>query len=101
MKMTLLNYIKKNLRIDEEIDDFDDEIQTLIDAAKTDLETFSIKEADEEDPLVKSCITFFVKANFGIENKDHEKNMKIYEMIRSNLNLTKKYNPRNTDGGNS
>lgn len=90
----LVNYCKKNLRIDEDIEDFDTEIETLINAAILDLETFALKDIDIEDSLIRTAITFFVKGNFGIENKDFEKNNKMYEMMKKNLHLTQKYNKR-------
>ena len=61
----------------------DDEIRDLILAARADLVRVGVskeKTQDEGDPLIKKAISAYVKAEFGLDNKDAETLTKCREM---------------------
>lgn len=70
---------------------FDEELLGLIEACKLDLKIAGIKVKDG-DALIERAILIYVKANFGIENKDFEKLNAAYEMLKINLGLSGDYN---------
>lgn len=70
---------------------YDDEIQDLIDAAKSDLSLSGVKKLDETDPLIKRAIITYVKANFGWNNPDSAKLQNSYEMLKCHLTLSAEY----------
>lgn len=79
----MLEKIKMSLRIAN--DDFDDEIQELIDAGITDLEDAGI-EFDKENMKHQLAVSLFVKENFGINNQNHyNRYAKAYKNIKVNL----------------
>lgn len=86
--MELLSECKELLRTKS--NSFDNEIKTLIEACKVDLYISGIK-ADEDDPIIRRAIHVFVKANFGIENKDFEKLNASYELLKIHLGLCGDY----------
>jgi len=86
----MLEAIRKALRIKNTV--FDDEINDLINACKLDLSISGIKIIDDTDPLIKQAVKTYVKANFGLDNKDGEKYMESYEAIKRHLALCGDYN---------
>lgn len=82
--------IRNALRIKSTV--FDDEIKDLIAACKLDLSISGIKVIDDADPLIKQAVKTYVKANFGLDNKDGEKYMESYEAIKRHLALCGDYN---------
>lgn len=86
----MLESIKMALRIKSSA--FNEEINDLIEAAKLDLLTSGVTIIKEEDPLLKSAITIYCKANFGLDNKDSEKYQESYESIKKKLALCGEYN---------
>ena len=73
----LLAAAKKALRISG--DDFDNEVDDLIDAALLDMETTGI-DTDRNFALIKQAVNTYVKAYFGIENPDAERLMESYQL---------------------
>lgn len=108
----MLTEIKTYLRISNTA--YDDEINDLIDAAKSDLklsgvninktitETITPEPTEENpnlepveiqvmDPLIKRAIIIYVKANFGWNNPDAERLQQSYNMLKSHLALSQEY----------
>lgn len=71
---------------------FDDEIQGLIDACKSDLEESGIQKILDTDYLTKMAILVYCKANFGYDNPDAAKLTESYEKIRFRLSMASDYN---------
>ncbi|WP_242834768.1 head-tail connector protein [Acetobacterium malicum] len=88
--MTMLESIRNSLRIKNTV--FDGEITDLINACKLDLSISGVKIIDDTDPLIKQAVKTYVKANFGLDNKDGEKYMESYEAIKRHLALCGDYN---------
>lgn len=79
-------------RVDDEA--FDDEIESLILAAREELRLIGIKKEkceDETDPQIKRAIIVFVRAEFGIENADRDKYLQSFESIKIRLALADGY----------
>jgi len=90
--MALLDAVKKSLRISS--DDFDDEVQDLIDAAKADLILSGVsseKVNTDTDVLIKRAVTCYCKANFGYDNPDSSKFEISYNSLKSHLSLSSDY----------
>lgn len=85
----LLDDAKKSVRASSSY--FDTEIQDLIDAAKIDLNIAGVNKIEDTDPLVKRAVILYVKANFG-SSDDSEQNRDSYNMLKSSLALSSKYN---------
>nr|DAF05453.1 MAG TPA: head to tail adaptor [Caudoviricetes sp.] len=84
--------IRNAARVD--ISDFDDEIETLILAAREELRLAGVKAEkcnDETDPQIKRAVIVFVRAEFGIENADREKYLQAFESIKLRLSLSVEY----------
>lgn len=86
----MLEKVKLALRITSIA--FDDEINDLIEAAKTDLFISGIKTINENDALIQQAIKTYCKANFGLDNKDSEKYQESYDMLKQHLSLCGDYN---------
>lgn len=86
--MALLEECKELLRTKSS--SYDTEILDLIDACEIDLKISGIK-VYIDDPIIKRAIKIYVKANFGIENKDFEKLMKAYDLLKIHLGLSGDY----------
>lgn len=91
----MLEEIKKSLRIDGD-NDFDEELNLLIGAAKEDLISSGVApsffyndnvEIEVENKLLKLAITLFCKAFFGFDNADSEKFNKAYEYLKGKLSI--------------
>lgn len=88
-----LEKVKKAARIDEPA--FDDEVTSLILAARKELTTAGITEKkanDETDPQILRAVFVFARAEFGIENPDREKYLQSFESIKLRLVLSNEYN---------
>lgn len=86
----MLEKVKLALRIKS--DAFNIEIESLILACKTDLHVSGIQNILENDALIEQAIKLYCKANFGLDNKDSEKYLKSYEMLKTTLALSGNYN---------
>lgn len=87
----MLEFIKNSLRVSGS--DFDDEIMSLINAAREDLKTSGIASttiSDTSNSLVKNAIMNYCKAEFGYDNPDSEKFRKAYEYLKAKLSLVYK-----------
>lgn len=93
----MLIKVKKALRITSTA--FDDEIEDLIEAVKSDLilSGVNVEKVNSEtvDPLINRAITTYCKANFGYDNKDAERFQKSYDSLKMHLSLSIEY----TTGG--
>ncbi len=95
--MTLLNELKKRLRISQSITAYDSEIEELAEECQADLALSGVlaeRAEDTTDPLIARAIRTYVKANFGYDNPDAEKLQKSYESLKDHLSLSVEY----TDG---
>lgn len=83
--------VKQALRISESNTAFDEEIQTLIDAARLDLIQAGISNdlvnASEPDALIKRAIVTFAKAHFGYDNPEADRFNQAYTMLKQHLSL--------------
>lgn len=61
--MELLAAIKTAIRL--KTDSFDDELTSLAESCKKDMDISGVKVIKEDDPLTRRAITLYVKANFG------------------------------------
>lgn len=87
--MALLDDVKTGLRVT--VDDFDSEIQGLIEACKADLEQTGLYEVDEEDDLIKRAIILYCKANFGYDNPEADRFNESYKMLKNHLSMSSDY----------
>jgi uncharacterized phage protein (predicted DNA packaging) len=85
----MLESVKMALRVT--ISDFDEEIQDLIDAAKSDLSIAGVDIINEDDPLIRRAIITYCKANFGYDNPEAERFQQSYDMLKQHLSLSYDY----------
>lgn len=63
MDATLLESVKKSLRITSDI--FDDELTELVGAAENDLAMRGVTDIDETTPLTRQAIKLYCRGNFA------------------------------------
>ncbi|MFA6690050.1 MAG: head-tail connector protein [Sphaerochaetaceae bacterium] len=88
----ILSACRTSLRITAT--DYDDEISTLISAAKADLKRGGItsdKAASDSDPLVRVAIISYVKASFGLDNDEADRYAKVYQSMLSAMKCSSDY----------
>lgn len=85
----MLESVKLALRVT--VSDFDEEIQDLIDAAKSDLSIAGVDIINEDDPLIRRAIITYCKANFGYDNPEAERFQQSYDMLKQHLSLSYDY----------
>lgn len=88
----MLENVKLALRISNTA--FDTEIESLIDAARLDLQLSGVrsdKVSDDTDKLIERAITVYCKANFGLDNPDYERYVFSYESLKRHLTLAGDY----------
>lgn len=85
----MIEDVKLSLRIST--DDFDTEIQDLIEAAKIDLNISGVNKTEESDYLTKRAIIIYCKAHFGYDNPDAERFEESYVMLKQLLALSSDY----------
>lgn len=83
----MLDEVKLSLRI--KTDAFDEEIKSLIEAAKKDLYNAGI-QVQIANPLIKLAIKTYCKINFG-ENENAEKLQKSYNSLIAKLQIAEGY----------
>lgn len=87
--MTLVEEAKATLRITSDDEGLNAEINTLISAARADLESSGVAGylacAPEPEGLVRSAILLYVKANFGYDNADADRLTEHYEAAKRHL----------------
>ena len=70
------------------------EIETLIRACQRDLIRNGITPRlvyDLEDSLIEMAVLTYLKAEFGLDNKNYDKFRSSYEQLRADLSLTDDY----------
>ena len=94
----LRKLVKQSLSIVSTATAKDDEIDMWIDAAITDMKRQAIAVGDNSDPLVKSAIVMFVKANFGnVDISGKELYQHTYNLLCANLSLSSDYKEVSTN----
>lgn len=87
----LMMLAKQSLSIVDTSTIKDDEIEMWIRAGKEDLKRQDIN-SELDNPLIKSAIVMFVKANFGnVDIKEKELSQKTYNLLCNNLGLSSDY----------
>lgn len=88
----MLAKVKLSLRVSGNA--FDDEINSIIEAAKLDLKGGGVFVKNEAplDPLIERAIILYAKANFGMANPDSIKYDEAYHNLRQKLSLFGDYN---------
>lgn len=86
----MLEKVKLALRVSNSA--FDDEITSLIEAAKIDLQNGGVLRTDPADALVERAIVLYAKANYGMANPDSVKYDEAYHNLRQKLSLSGKHN---------
>ncbi|MBQ6459118.1 MAG: DNA-packaging protein [Exiguobacterium sp.] len=88
----MLAAVKLALRITNTA--FDSEIESLIDAARLDLQLSGVrsdKVNDDSDKLIERAITVYCKAHFGLDNPDYERYASSYDSLKRHLTLAGDY----------
>ena len=87
----MLTACRKALRITAT--DYDDEISTLIAAAKADLKRGGVMAAavDDADPMIRVAIICYVKSAFGLDNDEADRYMGAYQSMLSALKCSSGY----------
>ncbi|PHE70875.1 head-tail connector protein [Bacillus wiedmannii] len=88
----MLEIVKRALRVSHNA--LDDEIDDLIEAARTDLKLSGVsgfKSNDDTDPLIKRAIIMYTKANFIADVKEAERFQLSYNMLKNHLTLAGDY----------
>lgn len=88
--MTILQKCKLTLRIADDNDAFDEEIQDLIDACMADLNISDVVVVDQLDPLVMRAVLTYVKMNFG-EVDDYDRYKQSYDEQKAQMSMNSDY----------
>lgn len=87
----LIDLAKQSLSIVSSSTIKDDEIEMWIEAGKADLSRQGIN-SEPDNPLIKSAIIMFVKANFGnVDIKEKELSQRTYNLLCHSLGLSNDY----------
>ena len=87
----LMDLVKQSLSIVSSSSIKDDEIEMWINAGKEDLKRQDIN-SELDNPLIKSAIVMFVKANFGnVDIKEKELSQRTYNLLCHNLGLSDEF----------
>ena len=85
----MLEEVKMALRISNNA--YNDEIQNLIDACKSDLETSGVAPSyfleAKYKALIKRAIVTYCKAEFGFDNPDAQRLHESYELQKQKLSI--------------
>lgn len=74
--MALLDDVKVALRVAS--DDYDSEIQGLIQAAELDMARVGLEAGDGSDALARNAVVLFCKAHFGYDNSEAPRFLESY-----------------------
>ena len=87
----ILTACRKALRITAT--DYDDEISTLIAAAKADLKRGGVMAAavDDTDPMIRVAIICYVKSAFGLDNAESSRYAAAYQSMLTAMKLSSTY----------
>lgn len=94
-KGKLLDACSAALRIPAFVNDYDEEISDVIEAARAELVAggvSDVKAHDDEDGRVRLAIKVYVKANFGMDNPDAERFMKSFDAMLTSMSGDSAYN---------
>lgn len=94
-KSKLLDACRAALRIPDFVNDYDEEISDVIEAARAELVAggvSDVKAHDDEDGRVRLAIKVYVKANFGMDNPDAERFMKSFDAMLTSMSGDSAYN---------
>lgn len=94
-KGKLLDACRAALRIPAFVNDYDEEISDVIEAACAELVAGGVADAkahDDSDGRVRLAIKVYVKANFGMDNPDAERFMKSFETMLTSMSGDSAYN---------
>lgn len=94
-KGKLLDACRAALRIPAFVNDYDEEISDVIEAARAELVAGGVSEAkayDDSDGRVRLAIKVYVKANFGMDNPDAERFMRSFETMLTSMSGDSAYN---------
>lgn len=86
---TILAKVKLSLRVVNDV--FDDELETLIDAAVADLAIAGVPQADLTKPIILHAVTTYVKMHFG-EPDEYDRLKKSYDEQKAQLAMSSTYN---------
>lgn len=86
--MTLIEKVKLSLKVTT--DDFDDEINGLINACIKDLEIAGITNLDTTDALVVRAICTYARANWGSPS-DYDKLKESYDEQKAQMSMSADY----------
>lgn len=87
-KGNLLDACRAALRIPAFVNDYDEEISDVIEAARAELVAGGVSEDkahDDSDGRVRLAVKVYVKANFGMDNPDAERFMKSFETMLTSM----------------
>lgn len=84
----MLERVKLSLRITA--DTFDDELESLIDAALLDLGIAGLVDIDETDPLIILAVVTYCKMHFG-SPEDYDRLAAAYHSMKSTLGIVSSY----------
>lgn len=87
-KEKLLDACRAALRIPAFVNDYDEEISDVIEAARAELVAGGVADAkahDDSDGRVRLAIKVYVKANFGMDNPDSERFMKSFNAMLTSM----------------
>lgn len=89
--LSLLEKVKNATRIDGT--DHDDELNDLIETAKTLIEEAGVVKSKivDTDPLIRSAIVTYCRANYSIDAKDSERFSWSFEEQKKHLALLQTY----------
>lgn len=94
-KGKLLDACRAALRIPAFVNDYDEEISDVIEAARAELVAggvSDVKAHDDGDGRVRLAIKVYVKANFGMDNPDAERFMKSFDAMLTSMSGDSAYN---------
>lgn len=86
----LLNRVKTALRVTVKDTDLDDEINSLILAARADLKVNGIVSdvfAESQKDLIEQAIKIYCKAHFGFDNPDAPRLLQSYDNLVNQLSV--------------
>lgn len=91
MTTDILSAVRSSLRITST--DYDDEISTLVAAAKADLKRGGVllAKVDDTDPMIRVAIICYVKSAFGLDNDEADRYAAAYQSMLSALKLSADY----------
>lgn len=89
MVLPLVDRVKKSLRVSSA--SFDEEIESLINAASLELKRCGVFYVEPDD-LVVQAITQYCKSRFGYDNKEAERFEQNFYKMAMSLSLSGDYN---------